>query len=627
MKETNGGVHSIGNGKLCAYVRGADVFDIIGPYYSTPSLLQLLCDEEGKAEKRRIPGSAVWDYSLEGCGSWRDFAPPGAPAFIRSVKAEKPIAWRIRRLNVCSFSRAPERLLAGKGFSKAWCGPVPAGTFFYTTLRDKEGRPNEGYPITDRLFVIAALSGDAEERFSNTDEAAFTLGQGDILIICAKDEDSAWKIFEELSAAGSALLCEKTLEYWKDFAFARTGRLKKMYPVSDYEISNAANNIAVLLKTQQDDSGGILAGCNYHLAYVRDNYGCFRGLMALGCLEEAQKLLRYYAGVHRLYGKISTAQGMGTCAFHVHEHDFAENTGYLVLMGMEYYGFTRDATFLKELAPLLRWALNQQQKRLLKGMLPFSGDETYIAGGILPRANIQDGSMEATLLYHRALELYLPAARDLFLEDEPFLKEQEAAMKEIAGSFVSNFIEKNVLYCNKPGLYDEHTAPKRRWGVMECGHGFGVSYRSPKGRYVCLNCLGKGKDLEEVPPQRYNLLSTAFMPLWVHSDLVPKALLERMVKNILRSWKESGKLPSKPEGDITVGYDYGLTLYAVSRILPDDTESLESLRQACLGIRDSAGAWVEYYKDGVPQGTPCRPWESAVNIAALLESAKSALAG
>jgi hypothetical protein len=253
-------------------------------------------------------------------------------------------------------------------------------------------------------------------------------------------------------------------------------------------------------------------------------------------------------------------------------------------------------------------------------MLPFSGDETYIAGGILPRVNIQDGSMEATLLYHRCLELFLPQAGVAGMEDTIFLKEQQNAKDAIAASFGNNFIQGKTLYCNKPGLYSSDNAPLRRWGVMECGHGFGVSYRTANGRYVCIECLGKGEDLPAVPPKRYEIISTAFMPLWVHSDLVPGTILEAMVTGICRAWKKTGKLPSRPDGDLTVGYDYGLTLYAMKRCTPLDTEAFESLKKAMLDIRDSAGAWVEYYKSGVPSGTPCRPWESAVNIAALLET-------
>jgi hypothetical protein len=614
------GVHSIGNGKICAYIRGADVFDLMGPYYSTPSLLSLSCGSGGIIEPRRLSGTAIWDYSLDGRDSWRDFTVVNKPVFIRSMKADKPVLWRLNPVNIHHLTRIPVPLLAGSPCVLGWCGHAGAGTFFYVNQRDEKGRPVQGYPITDKLFVIAAVSGDAKELSFSEDEAAFSVARGNIILICGKDEDSAWTLFEEVSASAAGELCAETEDHWRRFTGERLKRFHATHPDAGDVYEKAADDIAVLLKTQQDDSGGILAGCNYHLAYVRDNYGCFRGLLALGCLEEAGKLLRYYAGVYNNYGRIATAQGMGAYAFHNHEHDFAENTGYIVLMVMEYYNATKDEKFLKEHAPLIRWALSEQRKHLAGGMLPFSGDETYIAGGVLPRAHIQDGSMEATALYHRAIEIFLPEAERYGLADSTFIGEQEKAKEEIASTFAQNFIEDGVLYCNKVGLYDNQSAPRRRHGVMECGHGFGLAYRAKTGRYVCIKCLGVN-ELESVPPRRYNILSTAFIPLWINSSLAPVSILRSMVKNICRRWKETGRLPSRPDGDITVGYDYGLTLYAVSRMLPDDKESLESLRQACLGIRDSVGAWVEYYRGGVPQGTPCRPWESAVNIAALLETA------
>jgi len=41
-------------------------------------------------------------------------------------------------------------------------------------------------------------------------------------------------------------------------------------------------------------------------------------------------------------------------------------------------------------------------------------------------------------------------------------------------------------------------------------------------------------------------------------------------------------------------------------------------------LRDSTGAWVEYYDKGKPQGCRCRPWESALSVTALLDAAREA---
>ena len=36
-----------------------------------------------------------------------------------------------------------------------------------------------------------------------------------------------------------------------------------------------------------------------------------------------------------------------------------------------------------------------------------------------------------------------------------------------------------------------------------------------------------------------------------------------------------------------------------------------------LDMADECGMWAEYYKNGVPYGCRCRPWESAVNLEAI----------
>ena len=48
---------------------------------------------------------------------------------------------------------------------------------------------------------------------------------------------------------------------------------------------------------------------------------------------------------------------------------------------------------------MLEWAWEVQKKNLVLDMMPFDGDETYVAGGLLPRSALNDGSAEATLLF------------------------------------------------------------------------------------------------------------------------------------------------------------------------------------------------------------------------------------
>jgi hypothetical protein len=42
-----------------------------------------------------------------------------------------------------------------------------------------------------------------------------------------------------------------------------------------------------------------------------------------------------------------------------------------------------------------------------------------------------------------------------------------------------------------------------------------------------------------------------------------------------------------------------------------------------LSVVDQEGSWSEYYLNDKPSGTRCRPWESAINIEAVINWAKA----
>lgn len=58
-------------------------------------------------------------------------------------------------------------------------------------------------------------------------------------------------------------------------------------------IHELCENIAFLIKAQQSEDGGIIAGHYYPMAYIRDQYGACRGLLALGLFEEVRRNLEF----------------------------------------------------------------------------------------------------------------------------------------------------------------------------------------------------------------------------------------------------------------------------------------------------------------------------------------------
>ena len=93
--------------------------------------------------------------------------------------------------------------------------------------------------------------------------------------------------------------------------------------------------------------------------------------------------------------------------FHIHENDNVEITGYLIIQAFDYYNASQDKDFLIRIMPMLEWAWFAQVEELKENMLPFNGDETYVAGGILPRTVLCEGSAESTLLFLTAGERLL----------------------------------------------------------------------------------------------------------------------------------------------------------------------------------------------------------------------------
>ena len=57
-------------------------------------------------------------------------------------------------------------------------------------------------------------------------------------------------------------------------------------------------------------------------------------------------------------------------------------------------------------------------------------------------------------------------------------------------------------------------------------------------------------------------------------------------------------------------------------MLKTGTAGSEDVYLKTLEIADEIGAWSEYYLGDIPSGTRCRPWESAINMEALIEFAK-----
>ena len=376
------------------------------------------------------------------------------------------------------------------------------------------------------------------------------------------------------------------------------------------------DDVAVMIRAQQSVEGGVLAGYPYHLGYVRDQYGTHRGLVALGHEEMSRDILGFYFRVFEGYGEIHNAQALGIPGlFHVHENDDVEITGYITLQAFDYLARSGDDAFIKQIFPMLEWAWQVQQRHLVKDMLPFNGDETYVAGSILPRTAINDGSAEATMLFLDSGELLVDFAEKNRLWEPGRIETERGTLERVRASFRGNFWQDGRLITNNPERsQDASCLPRTRHGVCEACVSVQWTLRTANGRYECLDCLNKLL-LPAVEPKIYTLQSVSLTPIYFHSPLFSGEDLRAQVEGIVQAYKETGKLPSRPDSDVSVGYDYGLLLYALTEL---GHPMARGLYEKTLQLADDTGAWAEYYKNHKPTGTRCRPWESAINVEALL---------
>ena len=124
-------------------------------------------------------------------------------------------------------------------------------------------------------------------------------------------------------------------------------------------------------------------------------------------------------------------------------------------------------------------------------MLPFNGDETYVAGGFLPRTALNHGSFEATMLFIEGGKRYLAQRRTE--EKEDWICQAKEALADAERQFEDNFRRKDGYIANSLARLEGLTEPAYRHGMCPNGDTFGWLKRVGEGIYVCPHCLAAGR--------------------------------------------------------------------------------------------------------------------------------------
>ena len=621
----DGSLHCLGNGRLCVYEQGPNLAQVFGPPYSAPAFFKLWVesDRQVSAQSERQPGAAIWTHHLAviggAAGEMVDFVDAELPCLVRHMKLSFPLQFRL------SIEEPVKVVENGRNLAGCDGGlllEVPAGRYLFHV-----------YPFPTVIYHQIAWRGPVKVTGLDNSHYLFACGPGECELFFAGGPDYP----EAVTCAEAALsipfdeLFSRTQRAWEEFTRSRHGFntiLPHDLPLRD-RLLQTIDDVAVLIKAQQSAEGGILAGHNYHMAFVRDQYGMCRGLLALGHLKEAQAVMEFYWGVWQRHGVLHNGQAAGLDGiFHIHENDEVELTGYLIQQAFDLLSSFGDEGFLKTIFPMLEWAWGAQVKHLAGGMLPFNGDETYIAGGMLPRSAINDGSAEATLLFITSGEKLLDWVEKNYRWPINAIAENRRILETARASFRDNFMAKGRLVTNNPRRAELAPLPRFRHGVCEkCQEDprlwyIGWTERSPEGRYLCPKSLAEGP-YPAAEPISYVLKSVSLAPFYFNTHLLSWEELRPAVIEMAEGFHATRRLPTRQDAAgeaYSVGYDYGFLLNALTEL----RHSLaEDLYQQTLALVDPTGAWVEYYLDNRPTGTRCRPWESAINLEALLKWAGS----
>ena len=601
-------LHFLGNGRVAMAGEGADITQLFAPCYSLPSVLTLrLTDPTVSTQSYRIGGSAGYVTKLtrngNPVGEITDYTYPTFPVFIRRLHLEHPLTFRLES----PFHAVNTDSIYG-GCVKARLFEIPDGTVVFSKSKtDKE--------TYCRLLLTPNC--EAEEG-----SITFPAGHSHLIFVGGDYGDLGTQSFAGCMTLSESMLTADLDEIYTDFLahWREIFNSIKVNPAALSSVPNAAElieSVAAALNTQTSAEGGVIAGAFYHLAYGRDMYGVFRGYMALGLHAYARRMVAYMCDIYREKGFMPNASGMGMSCSHRHENDEVEQTGYYLLELLDYAEQTGDMTFLRDRMDYAVYLLTAQEKHLKMGMIPFNGDETYIAGGIFPRSGIDHGSMEATALYIGSATRLLDACERYGLMPPAEIARHRVKLTDARDRFTENFTEGDTVYINNPRRAEAGDTPQYRHGVCHRCSLMTNLLRDREGGYLCPACYGKAP--APVTDARYSTDCALWMAIFAGCTLLPENTLKAALASSVESIRKSGYGATNP--DNTVGYEYGVILYTLARLLPAaDLPAYRDLLDELLADRVEGAVWTEYYRNGSPSPASCpyRPWESAINLCGIL---------
>ena len=602
MKKSNA-MYMSGNGKTAAVYQNGNILRVFGPPYSSPTCFEMKLEEEVSAERVwHEQHAGIWYTTLNKDGTYlgilTDFTYSCGNAIVRRVTCEDKITLRFQPYQANKGLMHYERVTDNS-----------------VLIKTQNGNPvYNDYPLPYAQFFKLTVTGDAVVR--HVDEFTYDIeinGIGDIIISGGPSYPECDG--EEVKAFGEML--EETRAWWNS-VFARVsalGEIPKNFPRYD-ELIYAIESTVINVTVQQGADGGVIAGECFPFCYVRDQYGVCMYMLSVGLTDEARRMLNFYVDVFRKNGKILNAQASGVDGlFHVAENDKTEITGYLLLQFFKFAQKTGDYSLINDNLDFMKWLYLQQESQIFEDMLPFNGDETYIAGELLPRDVLNDGSSEATMLFILSSQLLID-----HLGKNEETERMQAVVDRVKGAYHKNFVKDGKYIINNPKRLEGLKQPDYRFGVcMNLGKGdcefFGWTKHVEGDVYLCPKCIANGLKLQR-KYDYYNIPSALLLPAFVDSKYPDKEITLAYINSLCEKMSRDGYFYSNEITEKNIGYDYGLLLF---NLIKYELDGKEAVYNKILDLIDEVGTWSERYERNWFDGVRYRPWESAINIAALME--------
>jgi hypothetical protein len=621
--QDDGSIHVIGNGEMLTYFQGPNIAYLFGPPYSSPSSLKMEaeCGERSiTVASDRERDTAIWHHAFCEDGihimKMTDYMLPNQNVLFRDVEATVDFSFKIMPTTGLNPYIIPGYFQSIDPTINTLLISIPKGANFFF-----------GNSMPWETEILICTTGNIS--ISKCCEGDFMInigiGGGRILFCGGLDLPSTVETLEQILLNESASWIELSRNYWKEFK-GRRHDFALMIPddhIMREKMLEAIDSISVLIKCQQSKSGGVAAGHYYQVAYVRDMFGVSRGLLALGYTSEVRAILQFWLEKFRLFGNLLNAEGMGNgSARLLFTNDEVEIPAYVILNCFNYYECTGDEAMLREMIPVMEWALEVQLGHLCEGMTEFSGDETYIAGGTYPAHKMYQGSAESTLLFITGSEKLIAWVENKHIWNIAKLERYKEIVSDVKMKYRKNFMSNGKLFVNQP--LRETIAGKPRFRFSFC-EAHDAEQKSPimawteldgSGFYKCPDCHTKVMPHRKWDDTRYELNSVYLVPMFIGNDMFLEEELQGFLDKSVQLFDKLGFIPSNVDGNRSLGYDYGLTLYNAVKM---NHPSKDALLHKVLGLLDPTCAWVEYYDADKPFNCRARAWESAINIEAVIE--------